>query len=344
MVAVLLSTMQQHPSNKVHTVERVVEPRHTHLHPFTPLTHPHILLTHPHTPSHTLTRPHAPPHPLSPCKVIEESVIDMLWDVSSTSDGQARARTRPRARARETREGDPRREPGIGLGSHLKKSHFGQAHIISEDGVPLILRVMGVHEADDEVQKKALSMLWNLTISAAGSMRLVRLVVLSAAGRAACGSRRPRAGARWLSGLPSRARAAWALQCRPAARRSEAPPKGTALVTGTWPICVWPRRHLERRRAPGSRRRPRHHAEPRRLRRGAAKRARRAEEHLRRRRGPGSDPHLTRRAATPWHHSPAQRLRRDHRARARMPAQRELGRRAERNGTAPARGCNPVCC
>ena len=60
MVAVLLSTMQQHPSNKVHTVERVVEPRHTHLHPFTPLTHPHILLTHPHTPSHALTRPHTP--------------------------------------------------------------------------------------------------------------------------------------------------------------------------------------------------------------------------------------------------------------------------------------------
>ena len=83
MVAVLLSTMQQHPSNKV----------------------------------------------------IEESVIDMLWDVSSTSDGQA--------------------------------------HIISEGGVPLILRVMRVHEADDEVQKKALSMLWNLTISAAGISSVV---------------------------------------------------------------------------------------------------------------------------------------------------------------------------
>ena len=29
-----------------------------------------------------------------------------------------------------------------------------QAHIISEGGVPLILRVMRVHEADDEVQKR----------------------------------------------------------------------------------------------------------------------------------------------------------------------------------------------
>ena len=58
MVAVLLTTMQQHPSNKA----------------------------------------------------IEESVIDMLWDVSSTSDGQA--------------------------------------HIVTEGGVPLILRVMRVHVAN----------------------------------------------------------------------------------------------------------------------------------------------------------------------------------------------------
>ena len=39
--------------------------------------------------------------------------------------------------------------------------------------MPLILRVMRVHEADDEVQKKALSMLWNLTISAAGISSVV---------------------------------------------------------------------------------------------------------------------------------------------------------------------------
>ena len=67
---------------------------------------------------------------------IEESVIDMLWDFSSTGDGQA--------------------------------------HIISAGGVPPILAVMGAWCNDDDLQKKALSMLWNLTISAAGISVLVQ--------------------------------------------------------------------------------------------------------------------------------------------------------------------------
>ena len=67
---------------------------------------------------------------------IEESVIDMLWDFSSTGDGQA--------------------------------------HIIASGGVPPILQVMGSAECADELQKKALSMLWNLTISAAGISALVQ--------------------------------------------------------------------------------------------------------------------------------------------------------------------------
>ena len=71
---------------------------------------------------------------------IEESVIDMLWDFSSTGDGQA--------------------------------------HIISAGGVPPILGVMGAachdEDEDDDLQKKALSMLWNLTISAAGISVLVQ--------------------------------------------------------------------------------------------------------------------------------------------------------------------------
>ena len=66
---------------------------------------------------------------------IEESVIDMLWDFSSTGDGQA--------------------------------------HIISAGGVGPILSVMGAACHDDDLQKKALSMLWNLTISASGISVLV---------------------------------------------------------------------------------------------------------------------------------------------------------------------------
>ena len=50
----------------------------------------------------------------------------------------------------------------------------GQAHIIAAGGVPPILSVMGAACADDDLQKKALSMLWNLTISAAGISALVQ--------------------------------------------------------------------------------------------------------------------------------------------------------------------------
>ena len=67
---------------------------------------------------------------------IEESVVDMLWDVSSTGDGQA--------------------------------------HILAAGGVPPILHVMRSGHEDAEFQKKALSMLWNLTISANGISAVVR--------------------------------------------------------------------------------------------------------------------------------------------------------------------------
>ena len=74
---------------------------------------------------------------------IEESCIDMLWDFSSTGDGQA--------------------------------------HILSAGGVPPILAAMRAAAVPDEgsppdldLQKKALSMLWNLTISAQGISTLVR--------------------------------------------------------------------------------------------------------------------------------------------------------------------------
>ena len=49
----------------------------------------------------------------------------------------------------------------------------GQTHIIQAGGVPPILAVMGTSRPDAELQKKALSMLWNLTISAAGISSVV---------------------------------------------------------------------------------------------------------------------------------------------------------------------------
>ena len=97
---------------------------------------------------------------------IEESCIDMLWDFSSTGEGQAHilaaggvppilAVMRSGPSAPRAGEGGDAREGGT------RQS----AAVAGGDGGAL---------DDDELQKKALSMLWNLTISAQGISTLVR--------------------------------------------------------------------------------------------------------------------------------------------------------------------------